>query len=565
MGDYLRHVRIMRNVRVPMRDGVELATNVYLPREGTKFPVVLVRMAYNRAHITGGELIERGLAVVSQDTRGRYASDGKFYPFIHETNDGYDTLDWIARQPWCNGKVGMYGDSYLASVQLALAHTNHPLLTALNPRFMSADIWRQGYYCDGAFSEALTFSWLCLEVGSRTSEANLMPFFNIPMLLRERPIVDLDIKSGNRSEYYRDFATNYARNQFWRDLSYRETLPACRVPSLLTGGWYDYYPNEAFRMYADLLSGDAPEAIKRSHRVLVGPWTHGIHGRSKLGQLDFGPEATKENDHSSRWLETMLKGGTPQDYQKALIRLFVMGDNVWRDENEWPLARTQFTRYYLHSQGSANTCTGDGTLSTSPPQNESSDKFTYNPDDPCPTIGGNHSVGTYNPGLYEICLPGPYDQGPVETRPDVLCFTSPVLESDTEITGPVWVHLFASTSGRDTDFVARLCDVYPDGRSINITEGVLRGRFYERKWDAPRLLEPGAIYEFRIELQPTANVWKKGHRIRVNVTSSSFPLWEPNPNTGGDPATETRWEIAQQTIYHDAQHPSHVVLPIIPR
>jgi putative CocE/NonD family hydrolase len=261
----------------------------------------------------------------------------------------------------------------------------------------------------------------------------------------------------------------------------------------------------------------------------------------------------------------MLKGDSASDYQAAPIRIFVMGENVWRDEHEWPLKRTAWTKFFLHSSGQANTAAGDGRLSTQAPTNEPADTYAYDPADPVLTRGGNHSVGPYNPGLYELSLPGPYDQKIAESRDDVLVYTTQPLDRDTEVTGPIWVHLFAKTDARDTDFVARLCDVYEDGRSINITEGVIRGRFWRRQWDTTELLEPGRVYEFRIELQPTANVFKRGHRIRLQVTSSNFPLWDRNLNTGEDPATGTRMRVANQTILHDAAHPSHAVLPLIRR
>jgi putative CocE/NonD family hydrolase len=254
-------------------------------------------------------------------------------------------------------------------------------------------------------------------------------------------------------------------------------------------------------------------------------------------------------------LDCLLHGKGPQEFQAAPIRLFVMGANVWREEYEWPLARTRYVPYYLRA---------GGRLSTQPPGDEPPDRYLYDPDDPVPTRGGNHSIGPYNPGLYELAKPGPYDQRPIEEREDVLVFTSEVLAEDTEVTGPVLVYLYASSSAPDTDFVARLTDVYPDGRSMNITEGILRARFREDVWGEPRLLVPGRVYRFIIDPQATSNVFKRGHRLRLQVTSSGFPLWDRNLNTGNDPATDTRPQVAEQAIYHDREHPSHVLLPVIP-
>lgn len=567
--------RLLRHVKVRMRDGVHLATTVFLPDGPGPFPVALVRTAYNRIGIGGQEFTDRGIALVVQDCRGRYASEGQWYPFIHETADGLDTLDWLAQQPWCNGRVGMFGDSYLGATQFHLATTGHPLLCALTPGFMAGDCWKRAYYCDGAFSLGLTWSWLCFEIYARTSEATLMPYLDVSAVLRSLPLVSLDEASGGgQAQAYRDYLAHACYDEHWAQLNYRAHLHHCQTPMLLIGGWYDYYAGETFANYLalrgealDPTSGhrhsycdSAPEEVpvpdvRDSHRVLMGPWTHGINATSLLGELDFGPAALQENDATMRWLSCLLRGRPVSEFQAAPIRLFVMGRNEWRDEWEWPLARTEWVDYYLRA---------DGRLTVDPPGDEAPDRYTYDPADPAPTLGGNHSIGPYNPGLYEMALPGPFDQRPVEARPDVLTFTSEVLQQDTEVTGPVVVRLFAASSAPDTDFVARLTDVYPDGRSIGITEGVIRARFRQDVWGPPRLLEPGRVYEFSIDLQVTSNVFLAGHRIRLDITSSCFPLWDRNLNTGGDPATDTTWQVAHQTIYHDRAHPSRIRLPIIP-
>lgn len=561
---YIRHWRVLANEMVPMRDGVRLATTVYLPPAAGRYPAVLVRTAYNR-HMGDLGFAGQGVAVVTQDCRGRYGSGGSFYPFINETRDGQDTLSWIARQPWSNGRVGMLGASYLAGTQFAVAPLRDRRLVALNPQFMSGDLWRQAYYSNGAFSLALTFSWLALEVGGRTSDASLTPVYDQGPFLRELPLLTLDEKYGVRSRSYRDMVRHYRDDAYWKSMDFRRQLGRSRVPFLFTSGWYDYYPGEGFRNYRALLDSSAPTALKRSHRVIVGPYTHGfLGGNACLGQVNFGPDALKENDAPNRWLLCLLKGRRAADFMRAPIRLFVMGVNRWRDEYEWPLRRTRFARFYLRSGGRANSLLGDGALVTKPPTDESVDRYAYDPANPVPTLGGNHSVGPYNPGLYEICLPGPYDQRPIERRDDVLVYTSEPLSADLEITGPVVVKLYAATSARDTDFVARLTDVHPDGRSINLTEGILRARFRGGRYRNPRLVPPGAVQEYEIELQPTSNVFFKGHSIRLDITSSGFPLWAPNLNTGANHATGTRMVVAEQTIHHSRRFASHVVLPVIP-
>lgn len=517
-----KDVRILVNERVKMRDRVHLATTVFLPMEGDSFPVVLVRTAYHRGNYNAQamEFIKRGIAFVAQDTRGRYGSEGHFYPFDTEKNDGLDTLDWLAEQPWCNGKVGMYGDSYMGAVQYAVAPYNHPLLHALNPRFIPGDTWQHAYYFDGVYTLGLTFSWLVLEVNSPVSEAHLLPYYDIPGTLRQLPLGTLDEKMGcTPSPAFRNCLKHETVDEHWDEWRWRDSLNETTVPVLMTGGWYDYYAGDVFLTFQALQSAPDPK-VAASHRIIVGPWTHGLRYNSILGDFDFGHEATKEDDHNVRWLDTLLKDDDSAAFMEAPIRIFVMGENVWRDEWEWPLARTEFTPFYLHGNGAEH----EGTLSPEAPGEEKTDSYTYDPDNPVPTTGGNHSVGDYNPGLYEICLPGPIEQTRVETRDDVLVYTTDALTEDTEVTGPVIIKLFAASSAPDTDWVGRLCDVYPDGRSFNITEGVIRACFQERDWSNPKPIEPGRVYEYTIDLQATSNVFKAGHRIRVQITSSNFPL-----------------------------------------
>lgn len=548
-----------------MRDGAALEATVALPPGDGPFPVALVRTAYNRGAQLGNRFTSRGIAFVIQDCRGRYGSDGEWYPFVNEASDGYDTLQWIGAQPWCNGKVGMYGPSYLAATQFYAAAAGSPYLAAINPMFMAGDLWQKAYYQDGIFSLALTFSWLCFEVSSRVSQAGLLPAFDVKALLAERPLLTLDEKSGaSQVKPFRDFLMHDRRDAFWEALDIRSKASDFRVPALLTGGWYDYYPGEAFANYYALVNNAPTRQLATSHRVIIGPWTHGFGTTPTLGELDFGPDATSENDSLARWLECILKESSPEKFQAAPIRIFVMGRNAWRNEYEWPPSRSFPKHLYLRSNGSANTLHGDGLLAWNPPAQEPPDRFTYDPRNPVPTLGGNHSVGTYNPGLYEICLPGPYDQRANEHRSDMLVYTSNELVEDLEVTGPVWVTLFAATSARDTDFVVRLCDVYPDGRSINITERVIRTRFRKRDWARPELLNPGTVYKYLIELHPTSNLFFKRHKIRLQVTSSNFPLWDPNLNTGNPPALDSECVVAHQVVYHDAQMPSHVALTVVP-
>jgi len=564
--------RIIRNVRVPMRDGVELATTVILPLAEGRYPTVLVRTSYRR--ITQWEqglaFARNGYAFVVQDCRGRWDSDGEWYPFTAEAHDGYDTLEWLGDQPWCDGNVGMFGASYLAGTQFLAAPEGSKYLRALIPMFMTGDPWRRAYYADGAFSLALNLIWLCFEVCATSSDFPIMDAYDMAALFRKLPLIELDIESGyEQIPFWRDYVRHHARDDYWEALSIRDKYHAFTMPSLLIGGWYDYYPKETFRNYLAIVEHASSAELARRHKVIIGPWGHGFSGSSEFGDLDFGEQSVPDAiGLYCEWFDATLKdgaaGSSPAGSQwvpEAPIRIFVMGANTWRDEYEWPLARTEYVKYYLHSNGAANS---PGVLSTEMPADEPPDNYTYDPLDPVPTLGGNHSVGLFWEAARDVIRPGPFDQRPIEQRDDVLVYTTEPLDEDTEITGPVTLKLYAASSAPDTDFVAKLTDVYPNGRSINITEGVIRARFREMDWENPTPIVPHTIYEYTIDLQVTSNVFKQGHCIRVDVTSSNFPLWDRNPNTGHKPGMDAELRPADQTIYHDRQHPSHIILPIIP-
>jgi len=562
-----RDCRILRNVPVPMRDGVKLVATIVLPEKEGKYPTILTRTAYNRLGLwwDGVQFAKHGYAYVTQDCRGRFDSAGDWYPFTAEARDGYDMVEWIARQPWSNGKVGMYGASYLAATQFLAATEQSPHLKALIPMFMSGDCWKRAYYCDGAFSLALNLIWLVFEVPSRTSGLPLMSAYDMDKLFRRLPLLTLDEQSGaGEVPFWRDYVKHSAFDDHWRLLSLRDKYHLFTQPLLLIGGWYDYYAGETFANYAGLMKHSPPELRKR-HRVLIGPWGHGWTGSSRFGEIDFGRDSLVDGFKVYlQWFDQQLKAKRPPKGD-APIRLFVMGANEWHGEYEWPLRRTRYTKFYFHSRGAANSLYGNGVLSTERPGDEPTDRYDYDPENPVPTLGGNHSVGLFWEAIRNVIRPGPFDQRPVERRDDMLVYTTEPLAEEIEVTGPVIVKLYAASSAPDTDFVARLTDVYPDGRSINLTEGVIRARYREDVWGKPSLIEPGRVYEYTIDLQVTSNLFKKGHRIRVDITSSCFPLWDRNPNTGHEPGMDAELQIAHQTVLHDRAHPSHILLPVIPR
>ncbi len=558
-------MRIQRDVKAPMRDGVKLSANVYLPRAGGSFPTIFERMPYGFDGYNSGEgefYARRGYAYVMQDCRGRYDSEGEFYPFRDDGRDGYDSLDWICAQPWSNGRVGMFGPSYLGLVQWALAVEGHPALQAMVPNVCPCDFWRRGFWCDGAFSLALSALWTCLEVSSRTSDLGLIPAYDLNQFFRHLPLRTLDTAAGRPCEFWQDFLAHAQYDDYWKDLSVHYRLDQVHAPAFLMGGWYDYYAGEEFRSLCGL-QDHAPDQVGSQSRIIIGPWSHLISQSPVLGELDFGEHSHLDiNELALRWFDCLLKDMDTGILDEPPVTIFVMGINEWRQENEWPLARTQFTDYYLHSSGSANSDSDDGKLSTEPPDDEAPDQYRYDPDNPVPTLGGNHSICWGD--AFHVIQPGPFDQRSVEARDDVLVYSTPPLDHDLEVTGPIALHLYAATDAPDTDWTAKLVDVHPDGRAINLTEGIIRARFRESIYEPPKLIEPDKVYEYTVELQPTSNVFLKGHRLRVDITSSNFPLWDRNPNTGHEQGCDDELQVAHQTILHNRQYPSRIVLPLIP-
>ncbi len=560
--------------RIPMRDGVTLSADIYSPDGPGPFPVILVRTPYDNMPLAEKGLVfaSHGYVYVAQDCRGRYDSDGDFYPWHQEVADGVDTRRWIAAQPWSNGRIGTVGGSYLGMVQWlgALESTEH--LTAMMPSVTPIDGWIWGNeYVQGAYQLALNHVWGFSTTGQTRQPIDLYDWRRLFGFL---PLIEMDrVATGAENRFIRDWIAHPDYGDYWRTITVEDKFASIDVPVYNIGGWFDAYPAAAFRAFTGVRTHARDEKVRRSQRILIGPWPHGISRSSQTGELDFGPEAvidTIENlmghnaplDLSLRWFDYWLKGIDNGIMEEPPIRIFVMGANVWRNEHEWPLARTRFTEFYLHSNGNANSAGGDGVLSTSPPLDETPDRFVYDPANPVWERGGNFSYSI--PGIGDLNqLAGPFDQRENEQRDDVLVYTSSVLEEDLEVTGPLTVQLYISSSAPDTDFTARLVDVYPDGRAFNFSEGILRVR-YRDSFESPSLMEPGMVYKLTIEMQPTSLVFLKGHRIRVDISSSDFPHYDRNPNTGKPHGLDDEIRVAHQTVYHDAARPSHILLPVIP-
>jgi uncharacterized protein len=569
------------NVPVKLRDGVTTRADVYRPRDEGRFPVVLSRTPYDKSSTQAYlglrpiRAVSRGYAVVIQDVRGRYASDGEFYPLQNELSDGYDSVEWCASQPWSNGKVGMFGGSYVGATQWLAASSGAPHLRCIAPYVTPSNYYEEWYYRGGALQLSFVESW-CLNGFSaselirqgKTREAEKIMDVRDNMAeeaFKFLPIREIPYFRGNADFFY-DWVSHPEQDAYWDKINLENFHRKIRVPAFSIGGWYDIFLKGTISNFSRM-SRMGKTSEGRQQKLLVGPWMHG--GRAGwldklVGDVDFGHSASNTYidmegmilDWYDRWLKDGKKSGKKDD--EYPVRIFVMGENAWRDEKEWPLARTQYTNYYLHSEGSANTLEGDGTLAGESPGAEPPDRFVYDPLDPAPTIGGALCCdATYNPG-------GPYDQALIERRRDVLVYSTPPLKRAIEVTGPVILNLFASTSAGDTDFTAKLVDVWPCGYAQLLTQGIIRARYRESRRKA-KFVAPGKVYEYTIDVWPTSNLFRRDHRIRLEVSSSNFPHFDRNMNTTRPVAEESKPVTAVQHVYHDRAQQSYLVLPIIPR
>jgi putative CocE/NonD family hydrolase len=553
----LHGIKMQFDVPIPMRDGIRLSGDLYFPDAPGPFPVILTRTPYDNSAQRFVDwarfYARRGYAFVAQDCRGRYDSEGVFYAWHDEARDGYDTQEWIGRQPWCNGHIGTVGASYGGLTQWLSAPLRSQYLKAMAPRVTPSDFWREDNYFGGAFALGLNLHW-ALSTSSRSMQN--AEIYDWDQVYWSLPLIDADRQAGRDVKFYQDWLKHPTYDDYWRQISNHDNYGSIDVPILNLAGWFDAYHGAAFINYAGMVKQGRSEMTRRSQKLVIGPWPHNLAVSTRTGQLDFGPASKIDLlALELRWFDHWLKKIDTGIMDEPPIRLFVMGANVWRNESNWPPEGTRFTRYYLHSRGGASRLPGDGTLSPEPPEEEATDEYDYDPSNPVPTLGGNHSMTS------DVVPVGPWDQRPIEGRSDVLVYTSPTLMEDVEVTGPVVATLCAGSSATDTDFTARLVDVYPDGRAMNLCEGVLRTR-YRDSFENPTLMEPGRVYELRIDMEVTSNVFKRGHRIRLDVSSSNFPRLDRNLNTGRPIGMDAEMQVAHQTIYHTREYPSYILLPI---
>jgi putative CocE/NonD family hydrolase len=555
-------VTIERAVPVPMRDGTLLRADVYRPAASSRFPVVLERVGYElgpRVGAFGPYYAQRGYVVVGQNVRGAYASDGELLPMrddgwgVHQ--DGYDTVEWAAAQAWSDGNVGMVDGSYSGFTQYQVAPTRPPHLRALSPREAGGDPYRDWHFRNGVSQLYLTLSWTlqtCLGWLSHPKAAAAAPGARerieqalsrgLDPLIQHLPLNECPPLEGlPLANWYFEDLQHPDDGPYWQAMNMNLRFSDVDVPMLHVGGWFDVFLGGTLRAFQGLQAHARTDSARRGQRLVIGPWVHGPANTGRqAGELDFGPEAAYDlHANRVRWYDHWLKGLPNGVMDGPVVRAFLMGANRWLDLDTWPPAGISYRPVYLHQTQRLSFDTPDSS--------ETPDTITYDPREPVPS---------------QVLYPqlGPRDYRPIEDR--VLCYTSDVLEADLSVVGPVTAVLHACSSALDTDWVVRLCDVWPDGRSMSICDGILRAR-YRDSLSNPTLLEPNHVYQFLVDLWSTAQVFKAGHRLRVQVTSSDFPRYDRNLNSGGLVASESHPVVAVNTVFHDAARPSHLVLPIL--
>jgi hypothetical protein len=571
-------VIVEKNVAVALRDGTRLRADVYRPSAPGQYPVLVQRTPYNKElwPITAMTLdpiraAAAGYAVVIQDVRARWASEGDvFFPYRDELDDGHDTLAWAAAQPFSNGITGCYGLSYMGGTSWLAAASGHPSLRAISPTTAPNDFYHDHFWRGGALNIGLLAMWSLRAIGpaalirSRPQPAHFFPLLlqlvddidDFERVLRELP---LDRFAPARPEderfvpFFYEFLRHSEPDDWTRSLLVAGRHHQVKVPSLSIAGWHDLLLNADLQHFRAMRDTAGSDEARQKSRLIIGPWAHAMF-QNVVGDLDFGFRANgllldlKEDltRLQLRWFDRWLKGEANGIDEEAPVRIFVQGANRWRDEHDWPLSRARYRHWYLNGDG--------GFARERQPADTAARSYVYDPADPCPTAGGTLLL----PAQY---TPGPVDQHRVLGRRDVLEYTSGALGQDLEITGPVRAVLYVATSGRDTDFIVKLCDVHPDGRTYNVCDGILRLSFRDGQQRQP--VTPGEMLRVEVDLWSTAMVFKAGHRLRVLVTSSDFPRYDRNPNTGELAHRAVRFEPALQRVFHGQDCASHLVLPEI--
>jgi uncharacterized protein len=594
------------NVPARMRDGVVLYADVYRPVTPDPVPVILMRTQYNKeaAQVqpsrfqTPSWFASHCYIVVIQDIRGQYASGGTFYEYAHDRDDGYDTVEWAAHLPGSDGKVGMYGSSYVGATQWLAATATPPALKTIVPSNTASDYYDGWTYEDGAFRLAFIEGWMMTDIaysaainrGDTVRAAilheqvkDLAKWEKFTPLDQFPPLHPEDPQFG---PYFFDAIKHWTDDAYWKKFSIKTRYDKVKVPILAFEGWYDAFLNGGLENFEGMRKSGGTDLARTNQRIVIGPWEHVGWGRPTSPVSPrlkaIGPVANSPvNELMLKWFDHFLKGDDNHVRTGPRVDYFEMGENKWHFSDSWPLRGAQYQRWYLSSGGHAASVMGDGALTRTPPGSSApggtvghatteaggarvgetlsaaSDEFVYDPSDPVPSIGG-HSCCLWTKGPQ-----GQFDQSAIEQRGDILVYSSRPLEKPQEVTGPITMTLYAKSSAPDTDFTVKLVDVFPDGTAINLNNGILDTRFRE-SLSSPSLIHPGEVYRYTIHVWPISNLFFTGHRIRVEISSSDFPQFALNPNTGEPFGTSTKWQKARQTILHDREHPSFITLPVIP-
>jgi uncharacterized protein len=544
------------DVRMPMRDGMELSADMWMPAGRGRYPAILVRTPYLKTMEAlrfpdlGEYFASRGYVLVVQDVRGRGDSEGTFGFHLVDEEDGYDTVEWLANQPWSNGRVGMMGVSYLAGVQWLAARGRPPHLVCIAPT-ASGGLDVVYNYQGGAFLMGWALLWTNL-VSGRIYQDHNTAGVDWNEVYRHRPLLTMDEAFGRSMPLYRQFLAYPDPDPYWDRLHFGpEVFENMDLPALHVAGWFDGDQPSAMHFWRGM-AAHSPASAKQ--HLTLGPWTHVqafLGGGVKLGDMEFSGDAVVDmRALHLGFFDHYLKGATPS-FEFPRARIYVTGDNRWRDFDEYPPAETQVRQLYLHGGGRANSLLGDGRLSWDRPADEPPDLYTYDPKNPVPSALNGEDM--------------PLDHRPIQRRDDVLVYTSEVLAERLEVIGQPVVELYAASDSLDTDFTAKILDVYPGGCAVKLgtlPAGVVRAR-HRNGFGSPQLLTPGKAEQYRIQLFDLAHAFLPGHRVRIEISSSAFPFVAPNQNTGNPIPTDTEWRVASQTVYHDRDHPSHVALPVM--
>ena len=566
-----------QTIMVPMRDGVSLATDLYLPEAGGKpLPVILIRTPYKKEmqEMEGNYYARRGYAVAIQDCRGRFASQGKWEPFFSEPKDGYDAIEWLAAREWSSGKVGMIGGSYVGWVQLWAASEKPPHLATIIPNVAPPDPFYNIPYEHGTFYIFGSIWWANILESRATADISGQILTRIneqkyEKILRSLPVIELDKKVlGRENPYWRQWIVHNANDDFWQRANFLDKLKSLDLPVFLQSGWFDGDGIGTKLNYLEL-----KKSRNRFQKLIVGPWGHTDQSSSRLGDFDFGPQASIDlRTLYLRWFDRWLKGIDNKITEEPLVQVFVMFSNQWLKSDTYPLPQTVFTRMYLRCGKGANTSRGDGRLLPEPPPSgeKGFDQYTYDPADPTPdpeyNFKSEEEIRKEKDKTVSVEdqreKAKAFHDVVAGSRRDILVYQSEPLKDPLTIAGPVSATLFAASSARDTDWFVSLMDVDEKGKIFSLCRGTVRARFREstRK---PVLLEKNRVYEYTVDLWHTGITFQKGHRIRAEVASAMFPMFSRNLNTGGHNEMETKFRKARQKVLHDTRYPSYLLLPVV--